>query len=304
MVFLAIQPAGELLKKETPAQLATNGSPTLIDTIINVGIIALIILAVVVVIIFILKWFFDRRSMRKDVYTSEFLRTVDSCKMNKSERYLKSVLGLPKSLISKGVPIYVKYPTLYYDENKKSQEVPSNEKQKKIKGFEPYLMLSEGGIERIGSYVGHCPSMDGTMNLLIASSKNKVLGIFPKKMIIKVRLKSVQTVSTTKIKDGETEEEITEIENPRDLFTMSHDMIMIHAIGLVKHGEYYYPVTKRNDGYVADARPNIYQDMWKIPMESQVLSFGRATSKVTEEAIKSNPTVQWFRKTGTDLTAD
>ena len=307
MVLLEIRPAGGLIVKEA---IKTPPPQSFIDMVLGYVFLVLIVVIIVAVIILILKWFADRKQRRKDVYTKDYIQTTRTAILNRSNEYFKPILNLP--FLKRGVGVYGIHPTLYFTEAAKGKKDTEfrDVKDNKGKKIEPegepttYLKIEEGRVEKIGTYLGDYTGMDGCKNILIASAKEKIFGLFPKKIIMKIRLKSYRTINKRK-KDGDTIKYETKfIENPQDLLSMSKDGIYIHCLSIEHHGEYYYPVMIDGEGRVADSRSHIVHDIFRIPLEQQVIDFGRATSKVVGEAVDSSPFVKTLRKTGTDLSSE
>lgn len=305
------------VREQVPAPPVDN---TLISGVISLIILIVVIGVIILGIILFLKWWSNRKNEKEDIYTQDYKKTIEQCKINRNSKWLRPVMNLPMSLISKGVPVELRYPPLLHS---KQYAKLSKENEKKIKEridkleiksprtkeeetelnnlldmCDPQAIeLGYGETYKLGSYAGDCITMDGCRNILVKSAREKILGIFPKLFIVKIRLPSKQ-----RIIDQEEKKRVTKIiDVPPDSASFSNDVITIDSLGLEKYGEYWYPVTMNKEGQIVDKKPYIANDMWEIASQIQVLDFGRSVVRMGREWVSSSPIVRLLKDTGTEL---
>ena len=271
------------------------------------GITIVVIGIVFFLAILLFKWLFSKTSKSKDIYDEDFKRTIELCKIHKKPKFIKSVMGLPQSIASKGVAVMIKYPSLNY--SKQYSVVKTVSENTKITASDKGILsnrlgasidqMSPGETYKLGAYAGSCYTEDGCFNILVKSSNYKVLGVFPKLLVVKLRMPVKQRVlennkdKTTAMRDV-----------PPDSFSLSEDVIIIDSLGLEKMGQYFYAVNMDENGYVVNTREYIYHDISEIAMQRQLIDVGRNMAIVAEDWVRTNPLVQFVRKTDSGLTGD
>jgi hypothetical protein len=287
----------QLPLRPTETVVAPTSSPSTFDLIAQYGVILLIVGAVIGVIIFLVRWMVTKKTKAKDIFKQDYSKVVEMCKINKNPKYTKSFMGMPKAFMSSGVPIIINYPTLIY--GKKVVET-KDEKGKAIDKTEAMLSLQPGQSYKLGSYVGSCYLQDGCWTLLVKSSKVKILGLFPKLFVIKLRLPHQQKT----IDSDDTKR--TKVRNvPPDNFSESEERIIINCLGVEKVGGiYFYCVNVTDDGWIVDTKPYAYQDYLDISLQKQLMDIGRNMVTIAEDWVKSNPIIQMVRRTEGGLTSE
>jgi hypothetical protein len=271
----------------TPTKAPIAASPSIIDQMVQVLPIIIVIALVFAGIYFLMKWFAGKKQSKEDLYKKDYKKTIEQCKLLKNNRFIKPMMGMPSWIMSKGVPVLVSYPSIIY-----TKDIANEESEKDM-----LIKVGHGETYKIGNYAGHCETTDGTMNLLIKSSKEKILFIFPKLFVVKVRLRHNQKV----IDSADKEKKTKILPVPPDSITLSADMIILNTFGLEKIGEYYYLVNRDKEGFVVDTKPYIYNDMIEIATQKQVMDIGRTIASIAEDSMRSNPLVQFLRKTDNSL---
>jgi hypothetical protein len=275
----------------TPTKVVTQAQPSLLDQIIAFLPLVLLFVLIIVIIFFVVRWLTGKKKERKDIYVVDYKKTIEQCKINKTDEFIKPIMGLPSWIMSKGVPVIITYPAMNYSK----QFVRTEENKERLLTVEP------GKSYKLGSYAGHCVTKDGCYNLLVKSAKAKVLFIFPKLIVLKLRMQHKQFIpDDTNPRTGDPQA----LEVLPDSFSKSSDMIIINTLGIEKTGEYYYTVNMDKDGYVVDTKPYIYNDMMEIATQKQVMDLGRNMAMIAEELSRGNPLVQFLRKTDTSLTGE
>jgi len=259
------------------------------------------------ILILLLKWLFSKATKTKDIYDEDFKRTIELCKIHRKPKFIKSVMGLPQAIASKGVSVMIKYPSLNY--SKQYSVVKTVSENTKITDSDKGILsnrlgasieqMSPGETYKLGTYAGSCYTEDGCFNILVKSSNYKVLGVFPKLLVVKLRMPVKQRVlennkdKTTALRDV-----------PPDSFSLSEEVIIIDSLGLEKMGQYFYAVNMDENGYVVNTREYIYHDISEIAMQRQLIDVGRNMAIVAEDWVRTNPLVQFVRKTDSGLTGD
>jgi len=276
-------------------QVVSQPQPTWVDQIIPVVLLLIVLAVVVVAIIIFVRWWFDKKEKNKDIYRKDYRETLEQCKISKNNKWLRSMFGMPLWLLSKGVPVILNYPPLHYSKQY------GEEKSDVLVKIKEGMLLTVGESYVLGSYAGHCITKDGCFNLLVKSARDKVFFIFPKLLVVKLRLKHKQ-----KIIDGDDAKRkaTKELLVPPDSFSLSSDMIIINALGLERTGEYFYVVNMDESGYVVDTKPYIYNDLIEISTQKQVMDLGRNMAIIAEDWVRGNPLIQFLRKTDMGLTGD
>jgi hypothetical protein len=155
-----------------------------------------------------------------------------------------------------------------------------------------------GGTYKIGTYAGSCYTQDGCWNILVKSAHHKIMFLFPKLMVFKLRLPHVQKIYNPKTQETETRDV------PPDSFSASEDVIIIDSLGMTQVGPYYYAVNMDEEGHVIDTKQYAYQDFIETSNQKQLIDIGRNMAIVADDWVRSNPLVQFVRKTDTGLAAD
>ena len=284
-----------------PTASKVSNSPDIWSQIGSILITLVLVGIILLVIVLIIRWFMGRKTKKEriDIYTEDYKRTIDLCKVHKNPKFIKSIPGLPQFIASKGVTVMIRYPPLDY--SKQYVNRPDSESLQTQGAGSGQLLtnITSGGTYKLGNYAGSCFTTDGCFNLLIKSSKNKIMGIFPKMLVVKMRLPYRQKVPDSKDK---TKTEFIEV--PADSFSLSEDIIIIDSLGLEKVNLYYYCVNMDKDGHVVNTRPYIYQDLIEISTTRQLIDVGRNMAMVAEDWVRSNPLVQFVRKTDSGLTTE
>lgn len=238
----------------------------------------LVVVAVIgLIIIYLLKKKKERE--KETIYKEDYYSIIDSCKKLKDPDYQKQILGIPKSIIARGVPIILNYPP-----TRPSRRYIESKIDIKTDPLKPTV---------IGRYRGHCNTMDGCINILVASTKHKVLFIFPRLFVIKLR----KGVKKRVIDDNDKErKKVKTIDIPADSYNMSSEMIQIDCFGITPIGEFYYPVNIDKDGRIVDTRSFVYYDNIEVATQRQLIDFGNNMTRASEEMIRNNPWVQWAKK--------
>jgi len=125
------------------------------------------------------------------------------------------------------------------------------------------------------------------------------MGLFPKLLVLKLRLPHIQ-----KVLDSKDRKKTKEVDVPPDSVQLSEDIIIINSLGIEKVNQYYYAVNMDENGYIVDTKPYIYNDTIEISTTKQLIDVGRNMAIVAEDWVRSNPLVQFVRKTDTGLTSD
>jgi len=281
----------------SPTDQLSQSSPTYIDQAIALLPLMIIIILIVIGIIFFIRWFFGKKELRKDIYTQDYKKTIEQCKICKNDKFIKPFMGFPSWFLGKGVPIVITYPNVSYAKGDPNIEYLKDDKKTKqdIK-----VIVSPGESYKLGTYAGHCVDMDGCKNYLVKSSKHKLFLFFPKLIVIKVREKHTQ--KTVEYNEDGSKTKLLEI--PPDSYSESSDYIILNAFSIQKVGEYYYLVNRDAKGNIVDTKPFIYNDMIEIATQKQVMDIGRNLAAIAEDYIKTNPLVQFLRKTDTSLTGE
>jgi len=274
----------------TPTQPVVAHAPSLLDQILGLGIMLVIIGVIIVAAVLLIRWLFSKKESNKDIYTSDYKKTIELCKAQKDPDYIKPILpGMPLFLGNKGVPVILNYPHLT---DSKSNYTQADEERSKLGNIDKYLDVQPGRSIRFGAYAGHCITLDGCYTLMVKSRNLKILGLFPKIIILKLRLKSKQRVPDSKDRD-----KTVEIDVPADALRTSKDMITIDCLGIDKIGHYFYCVNKTDEGQVVDTRYYAYQDLIEISHAKQIIDIGRNQAIITNDLAKSNPLALITRKT-------
>jgi len=271
--------------------VAESVSPNIFDSILEWGLLLFVIAIVIFVIIIAIKWLMAKKFTAKDIFQEDYKQTINLCKLQRNPRYLQSIMGMPLWLMSKGVPVVIRQPPIDYSKEKKPVDSLGNVLE--------VLDYRQGGIIKLGNYAGSSVSTDGTMNILVKSTHQKVMFLFPKLFVIKLRHHHVQ-----KIFDSDNPTKMKVIEVPADSFSLSEEMIIIDAINLEKVGQYHYLVNQTKEGYVVDTKPYVYQDLIEISTQKQVIDFGKNLAAVADDWVRGNPLVQFVKKTDTGLTQE
>ena len=275
----------ELVGISKTATQATSNSG-LGEQIISLLPMLFVFIIIIIALVIFVRWYFDKKEREKDIYTEDYKKTIEQCKVNRNNKWLRSVMGLPMALISKGVPVYINHPPLTHSRTEYAG-IEADDKTLSVHAGESYML---------GSYAGHCYTTDGCFTILIKSSKNKVMGIFPKLLVIKLREKHRQ-----KIIDSEDKTKTQIIDIPPDSFSRSSEMIMINALGIERINKYYYAVNRTQDGYVVDNKQYAYEDNIQIATQKQVQDIGRNLARLAGELASGNPLVQFLKKSDTTL---
>ena len=301
--------------------------PGLMGDLAGFGLTLVVIGIVFFIIILILKWVFSKATKTKDIYDDDYKRTIELCKIHKKPKFIKSIMGLPQSIASKGVPVMIRYPSLDYskqyvvEENKEAnkpvnkntkitnntpevvkEEIQSNlETQDELTNRleESINQLSPGETYKLGNYAGSCFTQDGCFNILVKSANYKILGVFPKLLVVKLRMRVKQRTL-----DNNKEKTTSLRDIPPDSFSLSEDIIIVDSLGLDNMGKYYYAVNMDENGYVVNTREYIYHDISEIAMQRQLIDVGRNMAIVAEDWVRTNPLVQFVRKTDSGRTGD
>jgi hypothetical protein len=261
------------------------------DSVLQWGVIVIIAAVIIFGIILLVKWLIKKKFTTKNIFEEDYKKTIDLCKLQRNPRYLQPIMGLPLWLLSKGVPVMVRHPPMDYSKQNSPIQVLGENKD--------MFRHRQGGTYRLGTYAGSCTTTDGCFNILVKSSHQKIMFIFPKLIVIKLRYKHIQKTLNPNDKD-----KTKKLDIPPDSFSLSEDVILIDALGLERVGEYHYAVNRDNEGYVVDTKPYVYQDMIEISTQKQVIDFGRNLATVAEDWVRGNPLVQFVRKTDTGLTQE
>jgi hypothetical protein len=261
------------------------------DSVLSFGIVIIVLAIVVFLIIFVIRWLLNKKLRTKDLFQEDYKRTLDLCRLQRNPRYLQPIMGMPLWLMSKGVSVVVRHPPMDYSNQKTPVQT--------IGDTVDIFRHRQGGTYRLGTYAGSCTTTDGCFNIMVKSAHQKVMGIFPRVIVIKLRYKHIQKTLNPDDKD-----KTRKIDIPPDAFSLSEDIILIDAVGLEKIGEYHYAVNRDSNGYIVDTKPYVYQDMIEISTQKQVIDFGRNLATVAEDWVRGNPLVQFVRKTDTGLTQE
>jgi len=262
-----------------------NNAPSMFDGIIGILPIVIIIILMIAGILFFFKWMINKKIEGKNIFLQEHKKVVKLCKINRDEKYLKPVFGVPSFLMKKGVDILITYPRI------KPVDIDSNGKLIKQDNLKFNVLPAE--TRKIGTYKGQCITSDGCLNLLISNNKDKFLKIFPKSLIIKIRIGVEKSVVKQKDKKGNT---VEKIDVASDIFTMSNEMILLTAFSLEKRNEYYYLVNVDEYGRVVDSRYYSNIDLTEIAMQTQLNDLARNMVVASDELVRMNPLVQWAKK--------
>jgi hypothetical protein len=262
-----------------------NSAPSMFDGIIGLLPIIIIIILMIIGILFFFKWMVNKKIESKNIFLKEYKKVVKLCKINRDEKYLKPVFGIPSFLMKKGVDILITYPRI------KPVDIDSDGKIVKQDSINFNVLPAE--TRKIGSYKGQCITSDGCLNLLISNNKDKFLNIFPRSLIIKVRIGVEKSVVKQKDKKGNNVEKIDVFP---DIFTMSNEMILLTAFSLEKREEYYYLVNVDEYGRVVDSRYYSNIDLSEIAMQTQFTDLARNMVVASDELVRMNPLVQWAKK--------
>jgi len=290
------------LVKQYVTQEAQKQAPSLIDQVLGfLPLLAILIIAFIIIIIFV-KWYFNRKEMEKEIYHEEYRKRIHECLVCKNNKFINSVAGLPRFLASKGVPVFIRYPKLTHTKEyyKIPKKVRTKEGEKPKDGeIAEELTIESGESYLLGNYAGHSIGTDGCYNLMIKSARDKTLGIFPKLLIIKIRLPHKQkTIDANDRKK-------TKVDNvPPDMADFSSDTITLNALGLEKINEYWYLVNMDGEGNIVDNKQYVYNDLIDIATQKQVIDMGRNMAKAVDEMVKSNSIVQFLKKTDSSLGQD
>jgi hypothetical protein len=261
------------------------------DSVLSFGIVIIVLAIVVFLIIFVIRWLLNKKLRTKDLFQEDYKRTLDLCRLQRNPRYLQPIMGMPLWLMSKGVSVVIRHPPMDYSNQKTPVQT--------IGDTVDIFRHRQGGTYRLGTYAGSCTTTDGCFNIMVKSAHQKVMGIFPRVIVIKLRYKHIQKTLNPDDKD-----KTRKIDIPPDAFSLSEDIILIDAVGLEKIGEYHYAVNRDSNGYIVDTKPYVYQDMIEISTQKQVIDFGRNLATVAEDWVRGNPLVQFVRKTDTGLTQE
>jgi hypothetical protein len=261
------------------------------DSVLSFGIVIIVLAIVVFLIIFVIRWLLNKKLRTKDLFQEDYKRTLDLCRLQRNPRYLQPIMGMPLWLMSKGVSVVIRHPPMDYSNQKTPVQT--------IGDTVDIFRHRQGGTYRLGTYAGSCTTTDGCFNIMVKSAHQKVMGIFPRVIVIKLRYKHIQKTLNPDDKD-----KTRKIDIPPDSFSLSEDIILIDSVGLEKIGEYHYAVNRDNNGYIVDTKPYVYQDMIEISTQKQVIDFGRNLATVAEDWVRGNPLVQFVRKTDTGLTQE
>jgi hypothetical protein len=274
----------------TPTQPIVQNAPSLLDQILGLGIMLIIIGVAIFVIVLFVRWLFGKKERNKDIYTTDYKKTIELCKAQKDPDFIKPLLpGMPLFLGSKGVPVIMNYPHLT---DSKFDYTKAKEQITKLGETKRFLDVYPGRSIRFGTYAGHCVTLDGCYTLMVKSRNLKILGLFPKIIVLKLRMKSKQRVP-----DSEDREKTEDIDIPADAFRPSKDMITIDCLGVDKIGHYFYCVNMTEDGRIVDTRYYAYQDLIEISHAKQIIDIGRNQAIITNDLAKSNPLALITRKT-------
>ena len=262
-----------------------NNAPSMFDGIIGILPIVIILILMIIGILFFFKWIINKKVEGKNIFLKEYKKVVKLCKINRDEKYLKPVFGVPSFLMKKGVDILITYPRI------KPVDIDSNGKLIKQDNLKFNVLPAE--TRKIGTYKGQCITSDGCLNLLISNNKDKFLKIFPKSLIIKIRIGVEKSVVKQKDKKGNT---IEKIDIASDIFTMSNEIILLTAFSLEKRNEYYYLVNVDEYGRVVDSRYYSNIDLTEIAMQTQLNDLAKNMVVASDELVRMNPLVQWAKK--------
>lgn len=299
-----------------PTKNVTPQGPNLLDQLVGLLIVLAVIAVVVFGIILLVRWLFDKKEKAKDIYRQDYLRTIELCQIQKKPKFIKPIMGMPLWLASKGVPVMLRAPQIDYSKQYylRPQRCDSCGRMgpplsgakrrrcsfcgKELPIVENVFNLAPGETYKLGTYAGSCTTQDGCFNLLVKSSHIKVMFLFPKLLVLKLRQPHVQRIYNP----DERKDEFREV--PPDSFSPSEDIIIVDCLGIDKIGQYYYAVNITKDGFVVDTKTYAYQDMIDISAQHQLIDVGRNMVSVADEWVRSNPFVQWTRKTDTGLTSE
>jgi len=281
------------LVKQYATEQAEQQAPALLDQVIAYLPLVFLLMIAVIVVIVVVRWWFNKKQKDSELYKEEYRETINECLVCKNDKWIKSIAGLPRFLATKGVPIYVNYPQLTHSKQYKGRKLKKGEE----KSEELFVEQSESYL--IGSYAGHSTGTDGCRNLLIKSHKDKILGIIPKLLIIKIRLPHKQ-----KIINPDDRQKTKVLDVPPDNVSFSTDMIVINAMGLEKINEYWYCVNMDGEGNIVDNKAYVYNDLIDIAVQKQVIDIGKNMAKMVDESVKSNSIVQFLKKTDSSLGQD
>jgi len=290
-----------------PTQPASSG--TNLNWLVNLVLYLIIIAVILGIIVFVLRWLLDKKDKRRTIYTEDFKKVAESCKLQKEPDFIKGVSIFPKSFMSVGTPVLLSYPPLTYSKEGYEKEIAETSKAKETKeqvpipgGRLPSMSAFPGRTYKLGSYAGSCTTSDGCWNLMIKSSRMKVMGLFPKMIIIKLRLPHDQKYMTT---SNETNKKTDKRHVPPDCFTRSSEFIIISTLSIEPMANgFYYCVNKDGEGRIVDTKAYVYHDMIEVATQRQVADFGRNMVTIADDLAKGSPIVQMTRKTDTGLTGD
>lgn len=260
-------------------------APSMFDGIIGLLPIIIILIILIVGILFFFKWMVNKKIEGKDIFLRKKREVIKLCKINRDEKYLKPIFGVPSFFMKKGVDVLITYPRI------KPVDIDLNGKIIKQDSIKFNVLPAE--TRKIGSYKGQCVTSDGCLNLLISNNKDKFLKIFPKSLIIKIRIGVEKSIIKPDDKKGDN---VEKIEVHPDLFTMSNDMILLTAFSLEERGEYYYLVNVDEFGRVVDSRYYSNIDLSEIAMQAQFTDLARNMVVASDELVRMNPLVQWAKK--------
>jgi len=277
------------------AQVAS--SPTILDSLFAILPYIIIFALIILGIIFFLKWFLNQRSERSDIFKKYYKEVATACKLNRREAYFKPIFGVPSWIMKKGSPVLITYPKVRPVDEEETQEQKAKKTKAKAEkeDYTPVDCLNPGETRKLGTYLGHCTTSDGCLNILVASSKDKIFKIFAKKFIIRLRVGTEKVIID---KDDSERKKTKTITVPADSFTMSDEYIMINAFSIeLRAKHFFYPVNRDQKGRVIDTRAYSNMDINEISLQRQNLDFAQNMVYTADELIHLNPFTQFEKKT-------
>jgi len=265
--------------------ISTEGGNVMVDNVMALLPLVLVFAVLIVIIIFVVKWFSKVKEQKKDIYTQDYKETINTCKTLRSSKWLRPIPGVPGWLAKRGVDVWLQSPLIIDSKQEIEQEV-SDER----------ILFPSGETFKLGKYAGHCYSTDGCFTLMVKASNNKVLGLFPKLIIIKLR-----RAQTKRIINPDDRKTIKSIKAQADNFITGNDAIFINALGIEKNNKYYYAVNITADGKIVDTKPYAYYDNIDIAVQKQLQDLGKNMASLSEEFARGVPLVQILKKTDSSL---
>ena len=72
-----------------PTDNVTSG-PSFWDQLVGLGIMLVILGVIIFVIIFVIKWLLEKKERNRDIYTQDYKKTIELCKIHKDYMYVNN----------------------------------------------------------------------------------------------------------------------------------------------------------------------------------------------------------------------